>query len=97
MFSFYDIHRKDLEEKYSDFHIDDLLILEGTSVKACYNTRESKFMEFGRVVKFRVGPIITGLPDRREISEEVVVISTQDTETLWLGTSGQYFRMWCVD
>lgn len=63
-------------------HKDDVLDVCGVSVKAGYqNGRGARF--FGKLVKLEGG--------------EAVVVSTIDKETLWLGTSEQYFRMWCVD
>jgi hypothetical protein len=79
-----------------DCHPDDLLVLPGICVKAGF-TPKGSFTEFGRLAKFGGDPLEVNLPEKTLIEDDVVVLSNEDHETVWVGTRGQYFRMWCVD
>lgn len=85
-----------LQETYQDFHPDDLLLLPGVCVKASY-TQGNGFAFHGRLVKFMGDDLRIELPEKKVITEDVVVISTLDQDTVWLGGVNQYFDMWCVD
>lgn len=85
-----------IRENYPDFHPDDLLPLPGVCVKSGY-TPGKGFSRFGRLAKFMGDPFDVELPGKKQLTEDVVVLSTEDQFTVWLGGVTQYFDMWCVD
>jgi hypothetical protein len=66
-------------------HPDDLLDECGVRLKAGFDAAKRGFRFLGKLVKFDA------------TTDEVVVRSTIDQETFWVGTVEQYHRMWCTD
>ena len=76
-------------------HPDDCLHIPGIHVKACLEDSGWKYT--GKLVKYGGPPLKWRGTSKPEVTEEVVVLSTQDKETVWFGTIEQYEQMWCVD
>ena len=64
-------------------HPDDLLDVWGIHVKGGFDRVTSSYRFFGKLAKLE--------------GDEVLVVSTSDEETFWVGTRDEYHRMWCVD
>jgi|SRR5690606_37237174 len=64
-------------------HPDDLLDVCGVALKGGFDLRSSRYRFYGKLAKLE--------------GDSVIVVSTSDSETCWLGTVEQYHQMWCVD